>query len=254
METRYILWTGGWDSTYRMVELSRQELTVQPVYVIDDGRKSAEKEKEVMADILHALREHPQTKATLMDVKYIPKQEIPANEAITLAYRKVRQEQSLGGQYDWLARLAVQYPGIELGVEKPLGQGGGCNTLIARCGKLREQDGIYCIDRENSSRECVLLLGNFTFPIRGKTVVDMIDTVARWGYEDIMKKIWFCNAPIGGCVCGMCNPCRQKMEGGMDWLLPEAAQKRYRTHTKIRKLFGVKVGEAYRRLRCRGKQ
>ena len=252
MEIRYILWTGGWDSTFRMAELSRQELTVQPVYVIDDGRKSAHKELEVMEDILQTLRKHPRTKAKLLDILSIPKQEIPADEAITAAFRAVRAQQSIGGQYDWLARLAAKYPGIELGVEKPLGQGGGCNSLIARCGKLTQENGIYRIDPVGSSREWVLLLGNFTFPIRGKTVEDMIEIIHQWGYEEIMKKIWFCNAPIQGRICGMCNPCRQKMEGGMDWLLPEDAQKRYRTHTKLRKLFGVKVGEAYRRVRCRG--
>ena len=252
MEKRYILWTGGWDSTFRVVELSRQELTVQPVYVIDDGRKSFEKELQVMEDILQALREHPQTKAELLDILTIPKQEIPADPAITAAFQKVRSQQSLGGQYDWLARLAAQYPGIELGVEKPLGKGGGCNSLVARYGAFAEKDGIYFIDREKSQEECILLLGNFSFPIRGRTVEDMEVSIRQWGYEEIMKKIWFCNAPIKGHICGMCNPCRQKMEGGMAWLLPEDAQKRYHTHTKIRKLFGVKVGEAYRRVRCRG--
>lgn len=28
-----ILWTGGWDSTYRMIELSRKELDVNPIYI-----------------------------------------------------------------------------------------------------------------------------------------------------------------------------------------------------------------------------
>jgi len=251
MEKRYILWTGGWDSTFRMVELSRQEVTVQPVYVIDDGRKSADKEKQVMGSILQALRDRGETKAELLDVLYIPVSQIPANAQVTEAFHRVRRVQSLGGQYEWLGRLALQYPGIELGVEKPLGQGGGCNTLIAKWGKLTEENGIYRIDREHSKPECVLLLGNFTFPIRGKNVPDMVELISRWGYEDIMRMIWFCNAPMKGAVCGMCNPCRQKMEGGMAWLLPEDAQKRYRTHTKIRNLFGRKVGEAYRRLRSK---
>lgn len=252
METRYILWTGGWDSTYRMVELSRQALTVQPVYVIDEGRKSFRKEQQVMTQILQALRERKETQAELKDVLYIPVEEIEGDPAITEAFSRVRQTQAIGGQYEWLARLALRYPGIELGVEKPLGQGGGCNTLIARSGKLLEENGIYRIDREQSQPDCVLLLGNFTFPIRGKNVPDMVEDIRRWGYEDIMQQIWFCNTPVKGQVCGMCNPCRQKMEGGMEWLLPDDARKRYRTHTKIRKIFGRKVGEAYRRLRSRG--
>lgn len=36
-----ILWTGGWDSTYRVVELSRQKVTIQPIYILDPKRESA---------------------------------------------------------------------------------------------------------------------------------------------------------------------------------------------------------------------
>ena len=33
MEIVNILWTGGWDSTYRMIELSRFQNTVNPIYI-----------------------------------------------------------------------------------------------------------------------------------------------------------------------------------------------------------------------------
>ena len=97
----------------------------------------------------------------------------------------------------------------------------------------------------------MLLLGNFTFPIGGRTEEDMVNAIHTWGYEDIMSMIWFCHSPIHGKACGMCNPCRIKIEGGMEWLLPEDSRKRYRIHTKVRKLFGKKVGEVYRRVRCK---
>lgn len=37
-----IFWTGGWDSTYRMVELSQCDVIIQPIYCIDKGRKSSD--------------------------------------------------------------------------------------------------------------------------------------------------------------------------------------------------------------------
>lgn len=47
-----ILWTGGWDSTFRVVELSRMEgITIQPVYVIDPNRKSVPYELRAMDNI-----------------------------------------------------------------------------------------------------------------------------------------------------------------------------------------------------------
>ena len=42
-----LLWTGGWDSTYRLVELSRMDVTVQPIYGCDGKRDSMEIEKRI---------------------------------------------------------------------------------------------------------------------------------------------------------------------------------------------------------------
>ena len=35
-----VLWTGGFDSTYRIVELSRLNVVVQPYYLLDEKRRS----------------------------------------------------------------------------------------------------------------------------------------------------------------------------------------------------------------------
>ena len=43
-----LLWTSGWDSTYRLVELSRMDVTVQPIYGCDRKRDSMEIEKQTM--------------------------------------------------------------------------------------------------------------------------------------------------------------------------------------------------------------
>lgn len=47
-EPVYILWTGGWDSTFRVVELSLKNQTIQPLYCVDKNRKSIDKEIEAM--------------------------------------------------------------------------------------------------------------------------------------------------------------------------------------------------------------
>ena len=46
-----LLWTGGWDSTYRLVELSRMDVTVQPIYGCDGKRDSMEIEKQTLEKI-----------------------------------------------------------------------------------------------------------------------------------------------------------------------------------------------------------
>lgn len=51
-QTVNILWTGGWDSSYRMVELSRRLVQVQPIYVYGEGRASEKYEIRAMNRII----------------------------------------------------------------------------------------------------------------------------------------------------------------------------------------------------------
>jgi len=56
----HVLWTGGWDSTYRIVELSRTEVSILPIYCCDPERESTTEERKVMLRILDALSETQQ--------------------------------------------------------------------------------------------------------------------------------------------------------------------------------------------------
>ena len=55
MEERKILWTGGWDSTFRVIELSRKNVVIQPIYVLDSGRKSTDYELKAIDKIIQDL-------------------------------------------------------------------------------------------------------------------------------------------------------------------------------------------------------
>lgn len=237
-----VLWTGGWDSTYRMVELSRRNVTIQPIYCCDPGRQSLEKEKETIERIRKALKNRGGgTKATFLPILYINIEEIPANAKITNAYNHICEKVKLGSQYDWLARLTQLYPKLEIGIEKPAGEYSGCVDAIHTFGNLKKDDDTIEIDRNQSSDECVLLFGGFRFPIIELTELDMVKNIQDWGYGDIMQMIWFCHSPINGRSCGMCRPCQQKMECGMDFLLDKASQKRYRVYKIAKKIFGDKI-------------
>lgn len=231
-----VLWTGGWDSTYRIVELSRKSVAIQPVYCIDPGRGSTEYEIRAMESITAALLSKPETKAAIYPLKIVKIEDIPQNSDITQAYKAISQKITLGSQYEWLARLAVEYRGIEIGIEKPNGEYSGCAEAIAECGRLIFEDDAYVIDKNASSAECARLFGNFRFPVIDKTETQMVENVKSWGCEDVMRLIWFCHSPINGLPCGYCRPCQQKMECSMQWLLPDKAKKRYRTFKKLSKI------------------
>ena len=224
-----LLWTGGWDSTFRMVELSRQFVTIQPIYIISKDRNSKKKELTATEKIRQALITDSRTNAKILDIKLINKNDIPENMEITTAWERIHQLTKLGTQYEWIARYALLNPGLEIGVEKGDPDVSYANCALRKYGKLIEIDkdsSKFKVDPENSNSDVVKVLGNLTFPIIEKTELEMKKLIKEWGYEDIMKMIWFCHTPIHNQPCGLCRPCNEKIESNMEWLLPEEALKR----------------------------
>lgn len=242
----YILWTGGWDSTYRMVELSMKNIIIQPIYVEDPERNSSKYELHAMKQITELLRKKKQTKAEIMPLKIICLKDIVENPEISKAYKYLKNEVDMGSQHDWLARLALSYPMIELCIEKTLGEHAPVKNAIEKMGKLDYVNGRYVLDQANSARILNLVLGNISLPIFDKTEIDMVKNIKAWGYEDIMSHIWFCHVPINGKPCGLCNPCTTKMTSQMEFLLPKSAQKRNIHMRTIQKRFGRRTAFIYR--------
>lgn len=245
-----LFWTGGWDSTYRLVELSRMDLTVEPVYCIDKGRGSLEIERAAMKNILRALQDKPETKAKILPVKEIDIETLPENKEITEAYNTVCKSVRLGSQYEWLAKVALDYPGIELGIEYPDGTLGGCTSALNQFAEMKQTNGIWKIDCDSSSKECCLIFGNINFPIIDISELEMQKNIEKWNYEDVMSNIWFCLNPINNRPCGKCEPCKQKIERSMGWLLPPEAHKRYRRYKTFERISKIPViGFMFRALR-----
>ena len=244
----FILWTGGWDSTFRIIELSRREVEVQPIYVVDDARRSVSYEKKAIHDILELLKTKAETNADFLPVIYINKIDIPKNADITKAYQLFKDEADMGSQHDWLARLACQYPGMELCIEKALGDHAPIRKSIHRHGNLLNTGDGYIVDKDTSSDELNLVLGNLKLPIFDKTELDMQRIIKEWGYEDVMSHIWFCHSPINGKPCGLCSPCTTKMTSKMEYLLPESAQKRNIRLRSIEKHCGKIAAKIYRHI------
>ena len=242
----YILWTGGWDSTYRMVELSRQPVVIHPLYVEDPGRNSKVYELKAMQEITEILKTKEETKAEILPLKRILLSEIPENNEISKAYNFLKREVDMGSQHDWLARLALSYPMIELCIEKALGEHTPIKNAIERWGKLDYIQGRYILDQSQSSHVLNLVLGNISLPIFDKTELDMVKNIKSWGYEDVMNHIWFCHTPIKGKPCGLCNPCTTKMTSQMEFLLPKSSQKRNIRLRKIEKVFGKRGADIYK--------
>lgn len=118
MDIVNVLWTGGLDSSYRICELSRMPVTIQPYYIWDHTRGSIKQELRAMKRIAQDVKRHPDTKATLLPLKIVYDSEIKEDTAITEAWKVLNKKYALGSQYDYLARFAKQYGlKLEVGLE-----------------------------------------------------------------------------------------------------------------------------------------
>ena len=112
-----VLWTGGMDSSFRMIQLSKFPLLIQPVYIMDN-RRSEKRELSAITEITRAIEDHPETCCTILPLLKFDVTKIPPDKEITDAFQRLHKVIPIGSQYDWLARFAKLYPGIEISFEK----------------------------------------------------------------------------------------------------------------------------------------
>lgn len=224
------LWTGGWDSTFRVLQRAMVEgIPVHPYYVVDRARVSSGRELDTMNGLLRVLeREHPEAYARIEPPRYVDRRAIPANAAIRQAWNELRVAYDIGNQYDWLPRFAeaADLTGVELSI-----YGGG---------RLRGMFGDHVVPVETPDGRSTfalgpdapealrLLFGRFAFPLWPMAKRDTLDFAARSGLTGLLDAhTWFCFNPKGGQPCGVCRPCRFMVKDGLGHRLPTRAHLRY---------------------------
>jgi len=222
-----ILWTGGFDSSFRVVQLSMLPVIIQPYY-LSDQRPSENMELNAIEEISKKIKKKPATQCEILPLKYIKESERIIAKEISESYRQIRKNHYLGSQYDWLGCFASKHKGIELTIEKD----DTAIKLINRLGRLLKipdefHGDYYVIDIENSSKEINSLFEHFHFPLASMTKLELKKKYIDWGYEDIMNLTWFCYSPIDGEPCGQCNPCKYTIKDGLKERFSKKALRRY---------------------------
>lgn len=233
METVKIFWTGGWDSTFRIIQLSRKNIKIQPYYM-KGRRKSTLLELKAMKKIRLAVLKLDSTKAIFLPTIIFKRSEIPVDEIITASYEKVKHR--FGNQYEALSRFAKGREYIELSIEKD-----DCTPLFGPLEWMTVDEGKNVMDREKSNEDLLNLFGSFSFPLMKVTKLDMYRMAHEWGCEHIMSITWFCHTPINALPCGTCNPCRHVIRGGLGKRLSTKSRRRYHTRIfkdKVKKILG----------------
>lgn len=232
-----LLWTGGWDSTFRLLYLIFiKKKIVRPHYIIDSDRKSLRMELKAISEILKMISAKSSTAFKLvLPIQYSDLNFIQANINISDSYKKVFDLAPIGIQYDWLARYCEEknIMGMELSVEK--GDNKLNNFIIPLFKELQEDasgDTNYRIDENKSSFEYDLFK-YFTFPIIELSRTDMEIIAKKECFIDIMEKTWFCHRPTNKQKpCGVCYPCITAIEEKQIWRFPLQSRIRYYLYVK----------------------
>ena len=232
----HLLWTGGLDSTYRMVELSRQDCVVQSHYVSIDRkkapnvnwRKSRDQEIKAIHAITELLQRNPNTKATILSPIIAEAKDVPEYEDILDAFFFLHDEIHLNTtQYALLACYARQHNlKMEMGIrfsQHGLGRVIAPSSLTTYSGY---DDVVTMMDtapQQGKFEQAVYtLFHDFLFPksLAQKQKRDEAEALKQWGYEDVLKKVWFCFTPVFGMPCGHCGPCRSAKREGIGYMIP----------------------------------
>ena len=102
-KTINVLWTGGFDSTYRMVELSGHDVIIQPFYLSDKYRRSEKYELSAIREITADIEKHPGTRCRILPLIKRRTSDLNQDSEIVEAYNRLLGISYIGPQYIWLA-------------------------------------------------------------------------------------------------------------------------------------------------------
>lgn len=222
MEHVSLLWTGGWDSTFRlMMLLLVHTQVVQPYYLIGETRRSFPMEIMTMGHIRREVaRRWPEARPLLRPTIHVARTDLRPDAEITELYNRVNEQSRLGGQYDWLARLAREWDldDLEIGIHASDRASVFCLTNAysvsgpTGCAyRLREHVGVLDLR----------LFKRFVFPLLHLRKVQMQAIAHEHGFADVLEMTWFCHEPrTNGRPCGVCNPCLHTRMDGLGRRVP----------------------------------
>lgn len=213
-----VLWTGGWDSTFRLVELLTQtDATVRPHYIHDPERASADLEMSTMTKLRGLLGGRiPGATRRLLPLVVTDLKDVPPDPAIDEALARLRRDRHIGLQNAYLACYArdVARSPLELCVERTDA------SVEPMAGRLIRNPDVTVPDYrlEDGDDDLSTVFRWFRFPLAERDKFRMREQARDWGMAPIMKQTWFCHRPLlGRYPCGTCRPCVYVMDKRLTW-------------------------------------
>ena len=244
-----LLWTGGWDSTFRLLQLLLlHRVPVVPYYLEDPTRASTRIELETMARIGDRVRNAwPHTRGLLRPLRVARVAGVEVDAEIAGALQAIRRRSYIGSQYAWLPAFCRQHgiDDMELGVHvddkvQALLRG-FVTTFEHPCGyrSLR-------VDPRHEASAEYRLFRWFSFPLFGIDKVGIGRQAEAEGWGAVMEMTWFCHNPVRGRPCGICAPCLYTIEEGLAHRVPPSR----RALSLLYRRFVLPLKSPLRRLRA----
>lgn len=226
-----VFWSGGWDSTFRILELVvRHGCQVQPIYVIDPNRRSSDHEIAAMDKVRAGISEKfPDRVGLLLETKYFDAETLHVPEPNRSQYLKLRASYQVGWQYYWMSAVGQEmgFEHVEVMVHgndtAPMWQFLRDNVLLTPlpCGATT-----YVMtdwDPADEYAEGMELFKKFAYPTINIEKPAMEAIAREHGFYDLMLHTWFCHFPLGDQPCGMCFTCRHVIYDGLSKRFPKSA-------------------------------
>jgi hypothetical protein len=237
-----VLWTGGWDSTFLLLQtLLVDRLPVAPHYLLDPARPSLQIELVTMRRLRdRILLEHEDARDLLGPTSYHAVPDIDPDPTIAAAHAAIVRTRHLGTQWIWMPSFCKQHAldGICLGVH------GGDRTFDclqpmvtsdphvrggADCGQ-----GAVRVDPRYEGTDEYTLFRFFAFPLFRLDKLEMDALARERGWGGIMEMTWFCHTPRRGTTpCGKCAACRGTIKSGMGRRIPASSRRLARVETAV---------------------
>lgn len=221
-----LLWTGGWNSTFRLLSALRLEgAYVRPHYVIDPANPCLELEVDAMQRVRAWLGSaSPDLAERLLPTTSASLDDLLEDDVEAQRFARLKGHVGLGRHYEWLGRYA-RHAGLDE-VEVGGHRDDPVMSLLRRClHRVRERPFTGYRLAEEARETDLGIFARLSFPLADLTRADMRRIALGAGFHEPLELTWFCLAPRRGKPCGVCAKCHAAVEDGLGHLLSPAGRR-----------------------------
>jgi hypothetical protein len=221
-KTKYVFWTGGFDSTAVLVRnLLLDNSYVRPIYISDPfvdntgdkyRRKNVDFERKTMQAIVKQIkRQFPAESGKLLPIWEIERVTYGSfvKENMLELYKNGYSSRPVR-QYGAMAQVCHQNNIIaELGIIDDRTDAKSLwRTLYPRVNGYTTPG---CGISDSKSEPYFSVYRYFRFPLLHKSKREVLNEAHQFGYANILQMTWSCWYPVNGKPCGQCKMCQARI-------------------------------------------